>query len=79
MDRETLSLVVVGHVDHGKSTLIGRLLYDTNSLPEEKLAEIQSVSEELGREIELAHVMDHLAEERAESMTIPESGVKKCS
>ena len=36
-----LNLVIVGHVDHGKSTLIGRLLFDTNSLPEGKMQEIK--------------------------------------
>ncbi len=70
LDRETLNLVIVGHVDHGKSTLIGRLLYDTGSLPAETIAELRSASEELGHELELAYAMDHLAEERAESMTI---------
>ena len=39
---ERLSLVVVGHVDHGKSTIIGRLLADTGSLPEGKLEQIRS-------------------------------------
>ena len=37
MERESLALVLVGHVDHGKSTLIGRLLCDTGSLPEGKM------------------------------------------
>jgi len=69
-DRETLHLVVVGHADHGKSTLIGRLLWDTGSLSLEKMQEVQTASRELGRDIELAYVMDHFAEERAEAMTI---------
>ena len=38
--RENLKFVAVGHVDHGKSTLIGRLLYDTNSLPPDKMEEV---------------------------------------
>jgi translation elongation factor EF-1alpha len=33
---EQLKIVIVGHVDHGKSTLVGRLFYDTGSLPEGK-------------------------------------------
>jgi bifunctional enzyme CysN/CysC len=39
--REPFSLVIVGHVDHGKSTVIGRLLADTHSLPEGKLEQVR--------------------------------------
>jgi len=70
MEKETLGFVIVGHVDHGKSTLIGRLLYDTQSLPPEKLAEVERMSKELGRETEFAFVMDHLQEERDQGITI---------
>ena len=42
MEKENLKFVIVGHVDHGKSTLIGRLFYDTDSLPEGKIEEIKS-------------------------------------
>ena len=69
-ERETLKLVIVGHLDHGKSTLIGRLLSDTGSLPPDKLEEIRQVSLERGREVEYAHLMDHLQEERRDEMTI---------
>lgn len=69
-DTEPLRLVIVGHVDHGKSTLIGRLLYDTNSLPPEKMVEVRNASEALGHDVELAYVMDHLEEERTGAMTI---------
>ncbi|MEA3282893.1 MAG: GTP-binding protein, partial [Euryarchaeota archaeon] len=41
MNEENLKFVIVGHIDHGKSTLIGRLLYDTGSLPEGKIEEIK--------------------------------------
>jgi len=67
---EQLKLVIVGHVDHGKSTLIGRLLYDTNSLPEGKFEEIKSVCEALGKEVEFGYVMDNLEEERDQGITI---------
>ncbi len=67
---EHLNVVFVGHVDHGKSTLIGRLMYETGSLPEDKLREIKRISEELGHEVEFAYVMDHLSEEREQMMTI---------
>ncbi len=66
---DTLPFVMVGHVDHGKSTLIGRLLYDTGSLPEDRMAEIRRDSEGK-REVEFAHVMDHLEEERSRNITI---------
>jgi sulfate adenylyltransferase large subunit len=69
-ERDTLRLVIVGHVDHGKSTLIGRLLYDTESLPVGKMEEIRRTSQELGHEVEFAYVMDHLEEERRQEMTI---------
>ena len=65
-----LKLVIVGHVDHGKSTLIGRLLYDTESLPPDRLKEIEKVSESLGRDREFAFIMDSLEEERKRGITI---------
>ena len=67
---ETLKFVVVGHVDHGKSTLIGRLFFDTGSLPSHKVKEIEKISSELGRERELAFLMDQLEEEREQGITI---------
>ncbi|KCZ70625.1 sulfate adenylyltransferase, large subunit [Candidatus Methanoperedens nitroreducens] len=70
MNNENLKFVIVGHVDHGKSTLIGRLLYDTGSLPEGKIEEIKQICESLGREIEFGYVMDHLEEERDQGITI---------
>ncbi|MDD5022716.1 MAG: GTP-binding protein [Candidatus ainarchaeum sp.] len=70
-----LSFVIVGHVDHGKSTLIGRLLYDTNSLPEEKIEEVRKTCEMLGKPFEFAFVMDHLDEEREKNITIDTSQI----
>ncbi|MCX9012401.1 MAG: GTP-binding protein [Candidatus Methanoperedens sp.] len=70
MNNEKLKFVIVGHVDHGKSTLIGRLLYDTNSLPEGKLEEIKQLCESLGKDIEFGYIMDHLEEERDQGITI---------
>lgn len=67
---DNLKLVIVGHVDHGKSTLIGRLFFDTNSLPPEKLKEIMGASKQMGGETELAYLMDHLQEEREQKITI---------
>ena len=70
MNPATLNFIIVGHVDHGKSTVIGRLLYDTESLPPDKLQEIERISETLGREREFAFVMDSLEEERKRGITI---------
>jgi sulfate adenylyltransferase subunit 1 len=69
-EERALPIVIVGHVDHGKSTLIGRLLYDTGCLPPDKFAEIQKSSEELGKRLEFAFVMDCLEEERSRGITI---------
>ena len=70
MMKENLKFVIVGHVDHGKSTLIGRLFYDTDSLPEDKVEEIKKTCEALGRDIEFGFIMDHLEEERMQGVTI---------
>lgn len=64
------SLVVCGHVDHGKSTLIGRLLVDTRSLSKDKLKDFKNLSRVFGEEVSLAHLSDQLKEERKENMTI---------
>ncbi len=68
--RENLKFVAVGHVDHGKSTMIGRLLYDTGSLPPDKMEEVRRMSEESNGQPEFAFVMDHLEEERQNRITI---------
>jgi bifunctional enzyme CysN/CysC len=65
-----LNLVVVGHVDHGKSTLIGRLLFDTNSVEDGKIERIQAAAKADGMEFEYAHLMDALLEEQAQNITM---------
>jgi sulfate adenylyltransferase subunit 1 len=67
---ETLKIVIVGHVDHGKSTLIGRLFYDTGSIPESRYREIAATCKAQGREFEFAYLMDALEEERDQNITI---------
>ena len=67
---DTLSFVIVGHVDHGKSTLIGRLLYDTDSLATDKIEEIKKASGGAGKRTEFAYLLDHLEEERKQGITI---------
>jgi sulfate adenylyltransferase large subunit len=67
---ENFKFVIVGHIDHGKSTLIGRLLFDTDSLPEGKVEEIKAICESLGKDFEFGYVMDNLEEERDQNITI---------
>jgi sulfate adenylyltransferase large subunit len=67
---DVLSFVIVGHIDHGKSTLIGRLLYETDSLPPDKIEEIKKASAGAGRQTEFAYLLDHLEEERKQGITI---------
>ncbi len=69
-DIGNLRFVIVGHVDHGKSTLIGRLLYDTDSLPPDKFEEIKNASRTMGKKTEFAYLLDHLEEERQQGVTI---------
>jgi len=68
--KDTSKIVIIGHVDHGKSTLIGRLLLETGSLPKDKLAEVKKISRELGKDTEIAYLADHLKEERERNITI---------
>ena len=72
---ENLRVVIAGHVDHGKSTLIGRLLYEANSLPQNVVDEIKE-AEALGCEKGLAFITDQLAEEQAGSITIDTTQVE---
>src|ERR1700758_1707110 len=65
-----LRVVFVGHVDHGKSTLIGRILHDTGSLPEGKIEEIRRACAAEGMEFEFAFVLDALLEEQKQNVTI---------
>ena len=68
--QQPLHLVIVGHVDHGKSSLIGRLLYDTDSLPEGKFEALKAMSERRGMPIEWSFVLDAFQAERDQAITI---------
>ena len=65
-----LHLVISGHVDHGKSTLVGRLLADTGSLPDGKLEQVRALCERTSKPFEYAFLLDALKDERAQGITI---------
>jgi len=69
-DDRKVKIVFVGHVDHGKSTLIGRILHDTGSLPEGKINEIKKACASEGMEFEFAFLLDALLEEQKQNVTI---------
>ena len=70
MTGEVLRIVMVGHVDHGKSTLVGRLLHDTGFIPESKMEHVKKVCEDQGKGFEFAFLLDGLEEERDQGITI---------
>ena len=70
MLKNTFKITIAGHVEHGKSTLTGRLLLDTRSLPKGKMEELTKISRQLGKEAELAYLADQLKEERLQERTI---------
>jgi bifunctional enzyme CysN/CysC len=74
-EQRPLRVVIVGHVDHGKSTLVGRLLYETGSLPEGKFEQIQTVCRRRGMQFEWAFLMDALQAERDQNITIDVSQI----
>lgn len=67
---ETLNIVIVGHVDHGKSTLLGRLYADTGSLPDGKLEKVRAICHQQGKEFEYAFLFDAFLEEQEQGITI---------
>ncbi len=68
--REQMNIVIVGHVDHGKSTLVGRLLADTNALPQGKLDAVKKECERTGKPFEYAFLLDALSDEQDQGITI---------
>src|SRR5512147_408184 len=67
---ENLNIVIVGHVDHGKSTLLGRLYADTGSLPDGKLEKVQAICRQQGKEFEYGFLFDAFLEEQEQGITI---------
>jgi elongation factor 1-alpha len=69
--KEHINLVFIGHVDHGKSTSVGRLLYDTGNVDEQTMKKLKEKAEQLGKGgFEFAFVMDNLKEEQERGVTI---------
>lgn len=67
---EQLKIVIVGHVDHGKSTFVGRLFYDTGALPDGKYEQLADIARKRGVPFEFANLMDALQAERNQNITI---------
>ena len=74
--RPLVRIVIVGHVDHGKSTLIGRLLHETDSLPDGKLETLKAVSARRGMPFEWSFLLDALQTERDQGITIDTSQIR---
>src|SRR5262249_52725221 len=74
--RAQLRIVIVGHVDHGKSTLIGRLLHETGGLPDGKLDALKAISARRGMAFEWSFLLDALQTERDQGITIDTSQIR---
>jgi bifunctional enzyme CysN/CysC len=68
--RDRMNIVIVGHVDHGKSTLLGRLYADTGTLAQGKIEKIQAICKQQGKEFEYAFLFDAFIEEQQQGITI---------
>ena len=75
LNSRLMKLVIVGHVDHGKSTLVGRLMSDTDSLPSGKLDFVKDICKRQGKEFEFAFLLDALEEEQDQGITIDTSQI----
>ena len=73
--RERMNIVIAGHVDHGKSTIIGRLLADTNSLPKGKLEQVRQTCRQNSKPFEYAFLLDALKDEQSQGITIDSARV----
>lgn len=69
-DKKPVQLVIAGHVDHGKSTLVGRLLHDSGLLTDGKMESIKAMSKRRGMPLEYAFLLDSLKAERDQGITI---------
>jgi bifunctional enzyme CysN/CysC len=73
--RERLNIVIAGHVDHGKSTIVGRLLADSGALPDGKLAQVKAYCDRNAKPFEYAFLVDALKNEQAQGVTIDSARV----
>ncbi|HEG42736.1 MAG TPA: adenylyl-sulfate kinase [Phycisphaerales bacterium] len=73
--KERMDIVIAGHVDHGKSTVIGRLLADTNSLPDGKLDQVRETCRQNAKPFEYAFLLDALKDEQSQGITIDSARV----
>ena len=70
-EKPNMNVVFVGHVDAGKSTVVGRLLYDTGAVPEQEMTKLKAETAKYGKAgFEFAYVMDSIKEERERGVTI---------
>jgi len=70
-EKPNFNVIFVGHVDHGKSTAVGRMLFECGNFSEQELNKMKEIAEKLGKKgFEFAYVMDHLKEERERGVTI---------
>ncbi len=70
-DKPHLNLAVIGHIDHGKSTMVGRLMFETGTVPAHIIEGYRKEAEAKGKAtFEFAWVMDNLKEERERGITI---------
>jgi bifunctional enzyme CysN/CysC len=75
MDQSYSKIVIAGHVDHGKSTLVGRLLSDTNQVFPERVAKVKNICEQNGKKFEFAFLLDAFEEEQKEGITIDKTEI----
>lgn len=70
-EKPHINIVFVGHVDHGKSTTVGRLMFDSGNVDEQAMRKLKEKAAQLGKAgFEFAFVMDNLKEEQERGVTI---------
>jgi elongation factor 1-alpha len=71
IDKPTMNIVFVGHVDHGKSTCVGQLVFQSGIVPEQEMKKLRDEAEKQGKPgFEFAYIMDRIKEERERGVTI---------
>lgn len=75
LKEQAIRIVFVGHVDHGKSTLVGRLMHETDSILPQKLEYVKQLCRDRGTKFEFAFLLDALEEEQDQGVTIDVSQV----